>query len=135
MVKVFPARWSEDGTATCLARVCAINGSGAATGVNGEGRWITQSDLSAITCNLFDVTAGSAAVSATVTSAAILNTPVTSQANWASDTTGYNFLHTLPITAFPAADRTYRVEYKLTLNGGEVFFIRYQGSVVSTLGS
>ncbi len=114
----------EDGSATILGRLVARDGTGAATGVRGEGDFIKQADLSTITCSVFDLDGGSPEVAIstpTVTIADdVLDVPVTSNAIWTKDGTGYNFLHDLPVATFPTGDNKYRVEYKVTATGGAV---------------
>ena len=135
----FHVTWKEDGTATALGRITARNGSGSATGVDGEGNWLQQADISTITYKLFDLD-GSDPTTATESgsltiSAVVLDTPVTSNAIWTKDTTGYNFLHDISNTYFPAANRRYRMEYTVTLTGGAVFHGVYEGVTRSITGS
>ena len=127
---VYQVRFNEDGSATALARMTARDGSGAATGVAGEGNWLQQADLASITCAVFDMSdSGTAAIATpTVTiSSAIINTPVTSTAIWCRDSVGYNFLHDLPPTAFPTGGHVYRIEYKFTTTGGAVGWLLMEG--------
>jgi len=133
MASEFKVAWNEDGSATVLGRITARNGSGTATGVAGEGKWLQQADVSTITAAIFDLdgaTPDTAATPApTVTVATdVLDTPVTDDEIWTADTVGYNFLHDLANTEFPEADRRYRVEYTVTLTGGGVFHGAYQGT-------
>lgn len=126
----FHVEFTEDSTAEVLGRWTARNGSGAATGVDGEGNWLQQADLSEILCNIYDIDSDpdTAHLSPTVTIGnVILDTPVTTSVIWTVDTTGYNFIHELPITAFPTGGNRYVVEYKATLTGGGVFFAQYKG--------
>lgn len=128
---VYEVSFNEDGSATVLARMTARDGSGSATGVAGEGNWLEQADLASITCSVFDLTSstpGTAIVTPTVTiSSAILDTPVTATTIWCRDTVGYNFIHDLPVTAFPTGGNLYRVEYKFTTTGGSVGWLLLQG--------
>lgn len=121
--------FSEDGTATLLARLMADNGSGAA--VTGEGKWLQQADFSSIVCHVYDVSNGNAEVGTapTVTvSSVIVDTPVTDGVIWSVDSVGYNFKHTIAGTYFPNGGRIYLVEYYATLTGGNTFTWSYQGS-------
>lgn len=129
--------WLEDTTAVILARITASDGSGAATGVNGEGNWLQQADLSTVTCKVFDITGQTVTVSTpTVTiSSDVKDTPITSSALWTQDTTGYNFIHTIANTYFPSAGHRYRVEYKFTTTGGTVFHLVAEGVAESILQS
>lgn len=128
---MFDVIWNEDSSATALGRITARDGSGAATGVDGEGNWLQQADISSITCKVFDLdstTPDTAIATPTVTvSDAVLDTPVTTNVIWTKDTIGYNFIHDLANTNFPTGNHTYRVEYKVTLTGGTVFHAVYQG--------
>lgn len=131
-MSTFHVEWSEDADATVLGRLTARNGSGSATGIDGEGNWLQQADISSITCNIFDLdssTPDTATATPTVTvSSVILDTPVTTNVVWTKDTTGYNFIHDLSNSYFPTGDRRYRVEYKVTLTGGAVFWGIYEGT-------
>lgn len=131
MDQPFAVTWREDGSATVLGRLTARNGTGAATGVAGEGNWLKQADVSTITCAVYDLdsaTPSTAISTPTVTvSSAVLDTPVTTTVLWTVDTTGYNFIHDLAATAFPTGSRRYSVEYKVTLTGGAVLWGVYEG--------
>lgn len=123
--------WREDTTATVLARVTAIGGSGGSTGKAGEGAWLTQADISSIECKVFDLDSSdpdTATETETLTVAdVILDTPETSTASWDQDTIGYNFIHNLSHTYFPTGDRRYEVEYVFTLADGSVFHMAFSG--------
>lgn len=125
------ANWREDSTATVLARLTARDGSGSATGVNGEGNWLQQADISTITCAVFDLdstTPSTAINEPTVTIAdVILDTPVTTNTLWTKDLKGYNFIHDLGPANFPTGNHTYRVEYTVTLGSGTVFHLTFEG--------
>ncbi len=127
----FHVEWKEDGDATVLARLTARNGSGAATGIDGEGNFLQIADISTITCKIFDLdsaTPDTAISTPTVTvSTNVLDTVITAQTIWTRDTTGYNFLHDLAGSEFPTGERRYRVEYTVTLTGGAVFHGSYLG--------
>jgi hypothetical protein len=135
----FHVTWKEDGTATALARITARNGSGDATGVNGEGNWLQAADISTITYKLFDLdgsTPTTATESGSLTVAnVVLDTPVTTNVIWTKDTTGYNFIHDLTNTWFPNPNRRYRMEYTVTLTGGAVFHGVYEGATRPITGS
>ena len=124
-------KWREDGSCTTLARMTARDATGEWTGVAGEGNWLKQADLSAITCAIFDLdsaTPSTALSTPTVTIAtAIQDTPVTNGKIWAEDSIGYNFLHDLAATAFPTGGRNYRVEYKFTTTGSAVSWAVFEG--------
>ena len=122
MAKRIEVTWHEDGNATALARITARNGSGSATGVDGEGNWLQQADLTSIACKVFEKGAGQVSLVAepTVTiSSAVLDTPVTTNVLWTQDTTGYNFVHDLAATNFRTGTFEYIVEYTFTVTGGD----------------
>lgn len=115
--------WREDGSATALGRVTARGGAGAATGVNGEGNWVQQVDVSSITCVVYEEADGTEiATPAVVVASAVLDSPVTTNVLWTADAVGYNFLHDLPATAFPTGGTTYRAQYKFTMADGGVLW-------------
>lgn len=127
-MKIFAVHWNEDGSATCLARVMARNGSGDT--VTGEGNWLEQADVSSITCKVIDETNNDTEITPapTVTVAsAIIDTPVTSGAIWTVDATGYNFIFDLAYTYFPTGGTTYLVEFYFTLTGGARFGLGFRG--------
>lgn len=122
---VYAVTWHEDGSCTALARVTARDGTGAATGVSGEGKWVKQADLTSITCAVYDrssTTPDTAIASPTVTiSSAIQDTPVTDGVIWDVDGTGYNFLHDLAHTNFPSGGHRYLIEYIFTPTSGNKY--------------
>lgn len=126
----FHVAWKEDGDATVLGRLTARNGSGAATGLDGEGNFLQVADIDTITCKIFDLDGDpdTAISTPTVTvSSNVLDTVVTAQTIWTEDVTGYNFLHDLAGSEFPTGESRYRVEYTVTLTGGAVFHGSYVG--------
>ena len=131
MASPFQVVWREDGDATVLARITARDGTGAATGVDGEGNFLKQADITSISCAIFDLDGddiNTAISTPTVTVAThVLDTPVTTAVLWTKDTTGYNFLHDLKGTEFPTGGSRYSVEYKVTLSGGAIFHGVYEG--------
>ena len=125
--------WQENGSATTLGRVTAWNGTGAATGINGEGRFVQQSDLSSITYGVYSrdndgaFTAVSGESGTLVIATNILDTVDATNEVWTQDTVGYNFRHDLPATSFADAETFYLVEYVFTFTGGEIARKRYRG--------
>ena len=130
-VNTIQVKWQEDGSATCLGRLVAEDGTGAWTGIIGEGNWLKQADLSTITCAVFDLDSATptvATVTPTVTiSSAIQDTPVTDGKIWDLDDVGYNFKHGLASTVFPTGGNRYRVEYKITTTGSAVGWAKFEG--------
>ena len=135
----FAISLKEDGSITILGRITARGGTGLATGVDGEGNFLKQADISTITCKIFDLesnTPDTPIATPTVTiSTDVLDTPVTTKVIWTKDDTGYNFIHDLSNTIFTGANRRYEVEYEVTLNGGIVFHGRYAGQTTPLRGS
>lgn len=132
----FQVVWREDGSATLLGRLTARNGTGSATGVSGEGNWIKQADISAITCKSFDMTNDpDTATTQTITSSAIIDTPVTATTLWTVDSTGYNFLWDAPASIFATGGHTYQIEVKVTTTGSEVGIGIWKGVAQAIQGS
>lgn len=135
----FAVHWHEDSSATVLGRITARNGSGAKTGVDGEGKWLQQADISAITCKVFALdgsTPNTPSATPTVTvSSDVLDTPVATDTIWTKDDVGYNFIHDLASTLFATGGHRYRIEYKVTLSGGAVFHGVYEGTAQPIRGS
>lgn len=136
---VFRVSWREDGSCTALARVTARDATGAATGIDGEGKWVKQADISTITCSVFDKsssTPSTAIATPTVTVASsIIDSPVTDGVIWPVDSTGYNFLHDLSYTNFPTGGHVYRVEYTFTPTGGAKWSLVFEGIATSIMTS
>tara|TARA_R110000824_G_scaffold172434_1_gene350361 strand:+ start:67920 stop:68339 length:420 start_codon:yes stop_codon:yes gene_type:complete len=139
MTSPYQVEWREDSTSTVIARITSRIGSGAATGVNGEGNFLQIADVSTIVVNVFDLDAAdpdTAADTASVTVAtAVLDTVVTSNVIWTKDTVGYNFIHDLSAAYFPTGNRRYEVEYVFTLTDGSVFHIVYDGIAIPVRSS
>lgn len=130
--------WQEDGTATVLARFAGRQGSGAATGVAGEGKWVRQVDLLSITVRVFDETTGEEITDGAQTVAiadVILDVPVTSTELWTADTVGYNFLHDLAAEYFPDGGHHYRAEYKYTFQNGAIAWGLLSGLAAPVMSS
>lgn len=103
-----------DSGATILARAYGTSGS-----------YITQAAISSITCAVTDITTGTAVSVITpsiVVSSVVFDTLQTG-GMWTKDSTGYNFRHALPATAFPDSGHVYQVVYTVTPSSGAVFFI------------
>ena len=134
MVDNIQVEWREDGSATVIGRVTARNGSGAATGISGEGKFVQQADLSTITAKVFEKDADGVFVeitpAPTVTVAtAILDTVDTTNEIWTVDTIGHNFIHDLGAVYFPNGGKIVKAEYKFTYVGGDVGWGVWEGPV------
>lgn len=136
---VIAVTWIEDATNTVYGRITARDGSGAATGVQGEGKWIKQADLSSITCKVFDrngSTPDTAITTPSITISDVIDdTPDTSQEIAPRDATGVNFVCELGPTNFPTGGHIYRVEFKFTTTGGDVHWAIYEGMCQSVVTS
>lgn len=136
---IFYVKWSEDSTQTILGRITAKNGTGAYTGVRGEGNWIKKADLTSITGKVFDldgVTPDTPTFEFTVDlNTAILDIPDASGKVWTLDEIGFNFEWNLPITYIPTGGRRFEVEFEVKLTGGSVFVGIYKGTAEAVRGS
>lgn len=121
---------NEDGTFSCLARVCSLDGSGEEQSP-GEGPVLLPADVASVTCKVFDLgadegTSGGDEVlpaPAVSVAASVLGTLRT--AGWRGDRVGYNFRHDLG-PAYCADPGEFRaVEYKFTTVSGGVFFVKF----------
>lgn len=64
-----------------------------------------------------------------VSPTAVVLATLQKDALWDVDETGYNFRHILDVTqapAFPEAQRTYRIEYRLTPQTGQEIVVRFR---------
>jgi len=125
----FAVSFHEDGDSTILGRITARNGTGSATGIDGEGNFLKQADISSIVRKTFDLEGDvTAPVETTLTvSTVVLDTVITTNTIWTLDTTGYNFIDDVAASLFPTGGRRYRIEYIVTLSGGAVFHGVYEG--------
>lgn len=102
----------EDGGASLMARV-----------VGNDAANITQASISSITCNVYDAQElGEPILTPTVVVSTSVFESLQTDARWTVDSTGYNFRHDLPATAFPDGGKCYRVVYKFTPVSGEAFY-------------
>lgn len=133
--QTFRGVYREGGAASHYARITAANGSGDATGIEGEGRYLEQADITSIELKVTDKATGEVVVAATSlsVSAVVIDTPVTSTEVWTQGA-GYNFKHDMPIGSFPDAGKTYRTQYKITLSGGssDPLFLIFEGPAWKT---
>lgn len=128
---VFYGKVNEDGTFSVLARVTSLDGSGAEVRP-GEGALLQQADVSAITCKVYDLgssrhaDAGTEVTPApTVTVAtSVLDVPVTTGWSVPDDPHGYNFRHDVAAAYAPSSGVWYLLEYKFTMAGGGVAWLR-----------
>ncbi len=103
-------------------RMAAPDGTGTATGVASEGKWLKQADFTGdITRTIYDLSSANptlAVSTATVTvSSAIQDTPVTATTEWAEDATGWNFKDAISASVMTSRGHQYRVVYSGTVTG------------------
>lgn len=114
----------EDGGAAMMARIAG-----------NDGEYITQASISAIVCTIKNArTQAAISTPAVVVATSVFDTLQT-DSRWTEDSTGYNFLHTVPATSFASGDTIYRVEYKFTPASGEVFWVVFEASALGVLTS
>ena len=117
---------AKGGTATCLARI-----------VGEDAAAIDQAGISTATYSVFlldehdpdarSVVSGHDEVSLVVS--AIIFNSLQTDARWTVDDTGYNFRHTIDVSAnsaFAMAGRSYLVEYRLAPPSGQVVIARFR---------
>lgn len=132
-VETIKVKWREDGSATVLARMTARDATGNWTAVAGEGNWLKQADLSAITCAVFDLDHSTAPLTPVATptvtiSSAVQDTPVTDQKIWDLDEIGYNFVFDLAHTVFSTGGHRYRAEFLFVTTGGTRGWAVFEGA-------
>lgn len=142
ITKVTGFKWQKDGSATVWARVTARDATGQATPFLGEGNYIKQADLSAITAKVFDrsdpLTPDTPTSTPTVTiSTSILDTPDTTgliAVDDAGNAVPYNFRFDMPATSFPTGSHKYLVEFYFVTTGGTKWAIQYEDVAAPLVG-
>lgn len=117
--------WPIGGTPTLTGRAHSLTGSGAATGFDGEGKYLTSADVSTITANVYLLTGSTPDTSLgnpTITSAAII-TAVTSSFDGLGrkDDAGqgpYNFKWSPSMSLITSRGGLYRVTVDITQTDG-----------------
>lgn len=120
----------KHGTATFLARV-----------VGPSGAPVTPDEVFAASYSLYllddrepdDRTAVAGHDQVALTVADVLRPALQTDAIWTRDTIGYNFRHTLDVSADPAftiAGRRYLLEFRLAPLAGQVILLRFQIHVI-----
>lgn len=106
-----------DSGSTLLARVYGTAGT-----------YLTQAATSSITCAVNDITTGSpvSVITPSIVVSSVIFDTLQTGGMWTRDSTGYNFRHAMPATAFPDAGHVYEVIYTVTPTSGAVFPIRFQ---------
>lgn len=127
--KVFKAKWNEDGTAYVMARVMRKNDSQNLVAA-------VPADVSSVIRRVFTTVDDSVVLGpTTLTVADVFLSSLSTGSIWTADTTGFNFIDVVPPAAFPDGDTEYRIEYKITLTGGEVFWLLVTGTSLPILTS
>ena len=132
--KTFTGKYRQNGMASHYARIAAANGSGAATGIEGEGRYVQVADVDEIELTVIEKLTGDVVLAATALtpSAVVLDSVVTSTAVWTQGG-GYNFLHHMPEGSYPESGKVYRTQYKITLNGDyDPLYLIFEGPALKT---
>ena len=117
----------EDGPLVVFARIRGHGGS-----------YITQASLSGITCTVFNYGAGytSVATPSVSVSSVVFDTvqTATDDPRWTADSTGFNFRHTVPASAFTASGQ-YRIEYVFDPVSGDDFVLVVDADILSIYSS
>jgi len=93
-----------------------------------DGAYITIATITSIQRTITDITNHGDTViddSPVVPATAVFDTLQT-DGRWDKDSTGYNFRNTVAGALLALAEHTYRVEYKFTGSGGQVFWEVYE---------
>ena len=121
--------WMEDGTGYVTARITRKNSSHAMV-------IPATSDFTSITRGAYSVPSSSVISAATtLTTTDVVLTALSTANIWTVDSTGFNFIDTVPSTYFANANQQVRVEYLFTLTSGEKFALQVDGPVHPAEGS
>ena len=116
----------EDSTCTTLARI-----------LNEDGNAITQSAISSIACNVYDLndTDGSATLTPSITISDVIFDSLQTDSIWQVDGSGYNFKNSVSYSAFTDSDTTYAIEYKFTLTSAAQFYVVFHAQTLKIRSS
>lgn len=94
---------------------------------------IVQADITSIQCTVRDTTNDTITYNEPLTVSAVIFNALQTGAIW-TDATGYNFLHTIPATAFPTPtaepfDRVYAICIRFVPASGEPFVSKYSPKI------
>jgi len=127
--KVFKTKWNEDGSAYVMARAMRKNASHNLVA-------LVPADVSSVVRRVFTTSDETVILGpTTLTVSDVILASLSTGNIWTADTTGFNFVDTVPPTAFPNGETEYRIEYKITLTGGEVFWLLVSGTSLAVLTS
>ena len=127
--KIYKTRWNEDGSAYIMARAMRKNSSQNLVP-------LTPSDVASVVRRVFTTSDGAVVLGPTTldVSSCVLSSLSTGTI-WTADATGFNFVDTVPPSAFPDGETEYQIEYKIALTGGEVFWLLVAGTSLPVLTS
>lgn len=119
----------EDSSSYALARV--MNKSSAHNMVAA-----VAADLTSISRSVFEYTAGVLGTTAiigptTLVTADVMLVSLSTGDIWTLDTTGFNFIDTVPTTAFPTGGSVYNLRYTFTTTTSLTFILTYKVPVVA----
>lgn len=127
--KIFKTKFNEDGSAYVMARAMRKNSSQNLVA-------LVPADVSSVVRRVFTTSDGAVVIGpTTLTVSDVILGSLSTGTIWTVDTTGFNFVDTVPATAFPDGDTEYQIEYKITLTGGEVFWLLVSGTSLAVLTS
>jgi hypothetical protein len=85
---------------------------------------ITQTDVSTVTYEIYDVDDNGVRDSGALTKTSVIfNALQTTDPDWTVDATGYNFMTKWPASSAPPESRVYRYKVKITLTDGSICFL------------
>lgn len=116
----------EDSSLTVMARITGNAGTN-----------ITQASLTSIKLRVFDLDDDGAEVGAEATltiSSVVYDSLQTSDPRWTVDSTGYNFLYTIPAARFPTGPCLALCQFVITPTSGDPFPFVCKGDVLELLG-
>lgn len=122
---------NEDGSFSVLARAVSLEGTGE-TVRDEEGPCLIPDDVASITCKVYDIGSTRNATTGVEITPAPTLTPASNlydelqKAGWdvGMDPHGYNFRHDVSPTYCPSPNNWYYLEYKITLTGGGVVWLK-----------
>lgn len=128
----YPTVFDEDGTKYILARVLRKNTTHSMV-------IPATSDFTSITRGVYSVPSSTVIVAATtLTTTDVILSALSTGNIWdfsVGGSTGFNFIDTVPTTAFPTGGQVVQVEYKFTMTAGDVYSLRVRGPVLPIEGS
>ena len=125
----FQAYVYEDGTAYAMSRLKKKNSSHNLV-------IVAQSDFATISRKVIRKSDLSTVLDSTnLTIATVVLSALSTGDIWTKDQTGFNFIDTVPSTAFPVGGEDYNLEYLFTMTSGEVWPLVIRCSAIQVLTS